>query len=68
MRGDRNRESNDSPKIPDRGVTSDILGLLLGFTIAKLFPNKNHKGEIYNTGLVIWNSLPLSVRHSSLFF
>ena len=26
-RGDRKEESNDSPKIPDKGVTSDIPGL-----------------------------------------
>ena len=29
-RGDRKGESNDSPEIPDRSKTSDILGLPLG--------------------------------------
>ena len=30
MIGDRKEESNDSPEIPDRRVTSDIPDLLLG--------------------------------------
>ena len=32
-RGDSKVESNDSPEIPDRGVTSDIPGLPLGVVL-----------------------------------
>ena len=35
QRGDRKGESNDSPESPDRGKTSDILGLPSGGTVQK---------------------------------
>ena len=35
-RGDSKVESNDSPEIPDRGETSDILGLPSGRVLQKM--------------------------------
>ena len=41
-RGDRNGESNDSPEIPDRRVTSDIPGLPSG-KVTRCFTTKTQR-------------------------
>ena len=40
-RGDSKVESNDSPEIPDRGETSDILGLPVGGVVLKTKGNEH---------------------------
>ena len=40
MNGDRKMESNDSPEIPDRDLTSDIPNLLFGLLMQTNFTAK----------------------------